>query len=266
MSRHKDGAVVKGLCECHARQLGISEQGEPGVGAHVPGIDFCVAGCRHGEKVVKAAQQRLGGRDEPGVVDAGELAGDLVLGDAVQVVKPCHRAPADVERAEYVAVGIVHDAAQLLPVVHLLKGQLLHRRAGDNHAVEFLAEDVVGGKIEAAQMRGGCVLGDMTRYLHERDVYLQRRVGEHPEQLRLGHFFGGHQVDDGNFQRADILGRSALAGHDKNVLPFQRRVCRQIRINPNGHRFLLRAPLPESSRRRPCYQTVRKAELRAGLA
>ena len=60
------------------------------------------------------------------------------------IVKPRLRAPADVQACEWTCV-LLHSmiSAQLRPVVHLLKGQVLHRRAGDDQAVKVLVLHLV---------------------------------------------------------------------------------------------------------------------------
>ena len=57
------------------------------------------------------------------------------LAHAVVVVQPGLCAPADMKGGVDVRFTEVHDLAQLVPIVHLLKIHGLHRRAGDDHAV-----------------------------------------------------------------------------------------------------------------------------------
>ncbi len=89
------------------------------------------------EGVVKAPQQdgalivRLMG------VDPEELLGQGIFGNAVVIEEPRLGGPADVEGGVDVGFAPLHDPAQLLPVVHLFKGQLLHGSPSDDHSVEF---------------------------------------------------------------------------------------------------------------------------------
>ncbi len=51
--------------------------------------------------------------------------------------------------------------------------------------------------------------------------HLQRGVAEQAQQLGLGGDLGGHQVEDGDAQRADILVAGALLAHDEDIFAFE---------------------------------------------
>ena len=53
------------------------------------------------------------------------------------------------------------------------------------------------------------------------DLHLQRAVGQQPGQLGLGDDLGGHQVQNQDAQRADVLALGTLAVHDKDVFMAQ---------------------------------------------
>ena len=61
----------------------------------------------------------------------------------------------------------------------------------------------------------------MAHRLQQGHVHLQRRVGQQPGDLGLGGDLGGHQVQDQDLQRADMLGRCPLPVHDKDVFLVQ---------------------------------------------
>ena len=64
---------------------------------------------------------------------------------------------------------------------------------------------------------GGRVAGG----LQQGHVHLQRGVCQQPGDLSLGGDLGGHQVQDQNFQRANMLRQRPLPVHDKDVFFIQ---------------------------------------------
>ena len=110
------------------------------------------------ENIVKAAEQdivlplRLMGKH------AEEFLLQRDLLDAVMIIQPRLGAPADVEGGMNVFLAPFHDGAELLPVFHLFKGKMLHRCAGDDHAVEVLVLDFGESFIERGKMFFGCIL------------------------------------------------------------------------------------------------------------
>ena len=124
-----------------------------------------VARMRDHKGVVKAAHQRMIGLEDSVGVDAAELFVKLIFLNAVVMIKPCLRAPADVKGGIDVFVRPVHDLAQLVPVIDLLKGNLLHRRTGDDQPVEVVVFYLVKGLVEGRQMVRRGVFGGMGRHL-----------------------------------------------------------------------------------------------------
>ena len=66
--------------------------------------------------------------------------------------------------------------------------------------------------------------------------HLQGRIADQAKELGLGCLLGGHQVENSNLQRADILGGRALLRHNKDVLFRQDFGCGQSVGNLNGHK------------------------------
>ena len=64
---------------------------------------------------------------------------------------------------------------------------------------------------------GGRVAGS----LQQGHVHLQRGVCQQPGDLSLSGDLGGHQVQDQNFQRTDMLRQRPLPVHDKDVFFIQ---------------------------------------------
>lgn len=125
--------------------------------------------------------------------------------------------PADVQGGINVGQRPPHDFAELIPVVHLFKRHLFHRRAGDDQTVKPLGADLVKGFIEFEQVLAGGVFGNMAAHLQQFNVALDGRVAEQPQQLGFGFNLFRHQVEDGDVQRTNILAVSALLIHDKDV-------------------------------------------------
>ena len=70
-------------------------------------------------------------------------------------------------------------------------------------------------------MVGIRILGDMAGGVQQFHLYLKGGVGELAQQLRLGHDFSGHQVENQEIQRTDILVNGPVLGHDKDVFALQ---------------------------------------------
>ena len=135
--------------------------------------------------------------------------------------------------------GPIHDLAELGPVVDLLERHLLHRRARDDQAVIVDVADVVERAVERLQVAGAYVRGLVRLGAQQVHLHLQRRVGELAHDLRLGGNLGGHQVQDQDLQRADMLGRCPLPVHDKDVFLVQGIVGGERFRDDEGHRWLL---------------------------
>ena len=191
------------------------------------------------EHLIKAAHQRVGGPDDPVLEHAEHLGRQQLLADAVVVVQARLRTPADMQGGIDVRLAEIHDLAQLRPVIHLLKVHGLHRSAGDDHAVVAVMLHLVKGLIKGLQMGRGDVRCLMAHRLQQGHVHLQRRVGQQPGDLGLGGDLGGHQVQDQDLQRADMLGRCPLPVHNKDVFLVQGIVGGERFRDDEGHRWLL---------------------------
>ena len=133
------------------------------------------------------------------------------------IVESGLRTPADVQGGINVGQRPLHDFAEFIPVVHLFKRHLFHRRAGDDQTVKPLAADFVKGFIEFEQVLAGGVFGNVTAHLQQFNIALDGRVAEQAQQLGFGLNLFRHQVEDGDVQRTNILAVSALLIHDKDV-------------------------------------------------
>ena len=135
--------------------------------------------------------------------------------------------PADMQGGIDVRLAEIHDLAQLRPVIHLLKVHGLHRSAGDDHAVVAVMLHLVEGLIKGLQMGRRNVRCLMAHRLQQGHVHLQRGICQQTGDLGLSGDLGGHQVQDQDLQRADVLGKSALTMHDEDILVVEGIVSRQ---------------------------------------
>ncbi len=133
----------------------------------------------------------------------------------------------------------LENFAELRPVVHLLVLHLLHRRAGDDETVEAPLLQLRKGIVEFVQMDGGSVRALVRPHAHKGDVKLQRRVREHPQELQLRILLLGHEIQNTDLQRTDVLMGRPLLFHHKQILFLQNLPDRKIVLHFNRHRFIL---------------------------
>ena len=72
----------------------------------------------------------------------------------------------------------LHNFAQLVPVVHIGKVQVLNRSAGDDHAVILVLSNFREGSIKRGEMIGVGVLRDVTGGVQQLHLYLKGGVGQ----------------------------------------------------------------------------------------
>ncbi len=191
------------------------------------------------ENIVKAPEKPIGGLVDGMGENARELARQGLLGNAVKMIQTGLRAPADVKSRMDVLFGVVHDVGQFVPVVHLFKGELFHRRARNDHAVEGTVAYLRKGLVETLKMLRRGVFRLVALRPQERDVDLQRRVAEQTQKLCFRGDLGRHQVDNGDFERADVLTVGPPFRHDENVFALQNRAGGEVFGNLDGHGALL---------------------------
>ena len=155
----------------------------------------------------------------------------------VMVIKPCLSAPADVQCALHVRFAPLHHPAQLLPVIDLLKGHLLHRSAGYDKSVVIFILYVIKGFVKGYHVLPGGMLGHSAADGDKLHVDLQRGIAQQTCKLRFGSNFGGHQIQNKNAQRTDILSCRALVVHNKNIFICQNPDSRQIAGDPYWHLY-----------------------------
>jgi len=145
-----------------------------GVLGQLGGVDGGMAGVRHVVHLVKAVGEEVVLVAELLLEDSKELGTQRALGNPVQVPQGAERAPAQVHGGEDVRLAPVHDLAELVPVVHVLKGHVLHGGAGDDEAVVILVLEGLEGVVELHQVVGRDVRGLVAGDAHEVAAHLQR--------------------------------------------------------------------------------------------
>lgn len=162
------------------------------LGSDVPLQHLGVSGVGGLKHIVKAMEQGGVGYQHPVLVNPEELFGQGVFFDTKVIVEPRLGPPANVQGGVDVGAAPRHNLAQLVPVVHLGEVQVLHRCAGDNHAIELPSLHLVEGGIKGGQVVAVRVAGPIARGLKQFHLNLKRRVGELAQKLGLGGNLGGH--------------------------------------------------------------------------
>ena len=164
-----------------------------------------------------------------------QLLRQQALLESVVIIQACLCAPADMECAEYVCFAPGKHFAQLRPVVHVFVFHLLNRRACDDQSVKALVPQFVESIIELLQMGHGRILGLVGAHPHKCDVDLQRRVGKHSQELELCLFLLGHQIQNAQLKRTDILMGSPVFVYDEQILILEYFLYRQIILYFDRH-------------------------------
>ena len=81
----------------------------------------------------------------------------------------------------------------------------------------------------------GGILGAVGGDHHQLQMHLQRRVAQQTAELGLRDDLRGHEIQQHDLQRADVLGLCPGLSHDENVFLLQNARCRQVVGNLNGH-------------------------------
>lgn len=161
-------------------------------------------------------QRRRGDRDAPAEAPhqrriralhrlgegAEGLPRERLVRQPVEAVERAHRRPAGGEHGQATRDGRCEQAGQRLPVSHRLEGQILDRRAGDDHAVEVIGRNLRRWCAEGAPMRLGRSVRVLGRRREERQRHGLAPGAEKPRPSPLGRRLVGHKVDEADVQRA----------------------------------------------------------------
>ena len=117
-----------------------------------------------------------------------------MLADSVKMVQRRLRAPADIELAIGIVLRPVEDSGEFRPVLHIFKGHLFDRCAGDDQPVELAVFDLLPGFVKAEKMLFGRVFALIAGGAQQGQLDLQRRRAEDAGELGFRHDLVGHQV------------------------------------------------------------------------
>ena len=107
--------------------------------------------------IIKSAHQRNFTVCHPVWVNAEKLLGKLSFLNAVIMVKSSLCAPADMQGGGHMLLRPVHNVTDFLPVIHFFKGNVLHRRPGNNQTVKLSVPDFIYGSVKLIEMICRCV-------------------------------------------------------------------------------------------------------------
>ena len=174
----------------------------------------------HGDHEIirKSAQKGRGGAQAGMAETAKGLGRKDVFSDPVEIVDHRHPAPADAKGRMDMALRPVEHLRKLVPIGHLLEGQVFDRGAGDDEPVELFLAHLGKGAVELGHMLGGGVARLVRGHADQRQLDLQRRGADQPRELVLGLDLLGHQVQQADAQRPDILPRRLIVRHDHDPL------------------------------------------------
>ena len=131
-------------------------------------------------------------------------------------------------------LGPVHDAAELVPIVDALERHLLDGGARDDEAVIVVGLEVVERVVELHEVVRR-VRGLVARDAHEVDAHLDGRLRNEAEDLRLRFDLRGHQVEQSDAQRTDLLLASHVLLEGEDALLLEDALGGQAVWDVDGH-------------------------------
>ena len=153
-----------------------------------------MAGMRHAEFVVEPFQKKFVFHQLFMLVNAEQLFAEQALAHAVIMIQRGLRAPADKDRAGNVFPCEFEYFLEFGPVFHLLEIDGFHGCARNDHAVEFPPLYLAERFVKAVEVFERGVFSRVRFRTDERNVDLQRRIGQKPHELRFRNDLGRHQI------------------------------------------------------------------------
>ena len=141
-------------------------------GENVLVTDGCMAGMRREEKPVKASNQRMRWLQDLVFKHAEHLLRQRVFGNPIMMIERCLSAPTDMKGRINMGFRPIHESAQFRPVIHFLKGHLLHRCAGNNETVKTFLLNISKGFVKFQQMFSRRIFRSMGGSLQQLDIHL----------------------------------------------------------------------------------------------
>ena len=202
---------------------------------------------RRQKHVVKAAYQGLVLGQILVLVDAGQFFQPGTLVQPVQNLQAGLGGPAQKQRRGHMAFGPLHYLLYLVPVDHIAEVGQPQRRAGDDKTIVKLILHLFEIVVEMFQVRLRRILRRPVVDTQQVHANLQRRIGQHAQQLVFGFNFLRHQIKQQHPHRADFLiDRPGLRHHEDIFLSQDMGRWQAIR-NSDGHLLT------------PCTASVRKS-------
>ena len=100
--------------------------------------------------------------------------------------------------------------------------------------------DFVEGLVKGQQMLFGGVFRFVGFRMNQFQLHLQGRIAQKTGELGLRVDLGGHEIEQQDFQRTDVLGDGTRLGHNENIFFGKSLYCRQLVGNLDGHVGFLR--------------------------
>ena len=126
----------------------------------------------------------------------------------------------------------------------------------ENEAINVVRNSIYDGatafglQVESLQpefQNTECIRRIMThmgeRRIEKCQFNLKRRIGKQSNELCFRYYLGGHKVENGNFQRTDILVHSADFVHNKYIFIFKYADGRKVSRHFNRHIIHLKKTL-----------------------
>ena len=157
--------------------------------------------------VVEAAHKRIVFVVHSVAEHAEHLFGKRPFIYAVQIEHRRLRRPADVHRRIDVLLCPLEYTDYFAPILDVGKFEMFDRRAGYYETIEahILFESLVERHIESLHVLLIRVLGGIRRRPQQNYFHLQRSISYEAQKLRLGRRLVRHEIQNGYFQRTDLL-------------------------------------------------------------
>jgi len=120
-----------------------------------------------------------------------------------------------------VRTGPIEYLRDLLPITNFLERHLLHGSARHDHPVVEIIRHLIEILIKFLHMLDGRILRRMSLDLHEIKFHLQGCITEEANQVRLGRYLKGHQIQYDYPKGADILLRRTQGIHHEDMFLLQ---------------------------------------------
>ena len=148
--------------------------------------------------------------------DAKHLRRQHRLVHAVVMIQRRLRTPAQRHRRIAVVLRPIKIGLNFFPVVDLLKGNRLYRRACHQKGIIIIILDIAKFQISSVEIRIIRVRRFAAHYATKVNLNLQRRITQKTQQLNFCRLLERHKIQNTHLQRTNTLRRRTLLRHRKN--------------------------------------------------